>query len=76
MDIQHGKSKVVIVGNAEAPVIPEIMEGFRVMGALAEDAWLKALDNSDEILIIAALAAHSPQMLALLMAVSQHNLLC
>ncbi|PSV54023.1 beta-ketoacyl synthase [Photobacterium sp. GB-1] len=48
-DIQHGKSKVVIVGNAEAPVIPEIMEGFRVMGALAEDAQLKALDSSDEV---------------------------
>ncbi|MGR5464111.1 beta-ketoacyl synthase [Photobacterium damselae] len=46
-DIQHGKSKVVIVGNAEAPVAPEVMEGFRVMGALAEDEQLKALDNSD-----------------------------
>ncbi|WP_279151630.1 beta-ketoacyl synthase [Photobacterium iliopiscarium] len=46
-DIQHGKAKVVIVGNAEAPVVPEIMEGFRVMGALAEDEQLKALDGSD-----------------------------
>jgi len=35
------------VGNAEAPVAPEVMEGFRVMGALAEDEQLKALDNSD-----------------------------
>ncbi|ELR66021.1 3-oxoacyl-[acyl-carrier-protein] synthase, KASII [Photobacterium marinum] len=48
-DIQHGKSKVVIVGNAEAPVVAEIMEGFRVMGALAEDEQLKALDSSDVV---------------------------
>lgn len=48
-DIQHGKAKVVIVGNAEAPVVPEIMEGFRVMGALAEDEQLKALDGSDRV---------------------------
>ena len=48
-DIQHGKSKVVIVGNAEAPVVAEIMEGFRVMGALAEDEQLKALDGSDQV---------------------------
>lgn len=48
-DIQHGKSKVVIVGNAEAPVVAEIMEGFRVMGALAEDDQLKALDDSDQV---------------------------
>ncbi|CEO40946.1 beta-ketoacyl synthase [Photobacterium kishitanii] len=48
-DIQHGKAKVVIVGNAEAPVEPEIMEGFRVMGALAEDEQLKALDGIDTV---------------------------
>ncbi|PSW06660.1 beta-ketoacyl synthase [Photobacterium lipolyticum] len=48
-DIQYGKSKVAIVGNAEAPVVAEIMEGFRVMGALAEDEQLKALDNSDTV---------------------------
>ncbi len=44
-----GKAKVVIVGNAEAPVEPEIMEGFRVMGALAEDEQLKALDGIDTV---------------------------
>ncbi|MGR5149197.1 beta-ketoacyl synthase [Photobacterium alginatilyticum] len=48
-DIQHGKSKVVVVGNAEAPVVAEVMEGFRVMGALAQDEQLKALDNSDKV---------------------------
>ncbi|MDF2530361.1 MAG: hypothetical protein K0Q57_1241, partial [Gammaproteobacteria bacterium] len=45
-DIQCGKAKVAIVGNAEAPVVPEIIEGFRVMGALAQDDELCALDKS------------------------------
>ncbi|GIC78923.1 beta-ketoacyl synthase [Moritella sp. F3] len=49
LDIQSGKSKVAIVGNAEAPVETGVMEGFRVMGALAEDDQLKALDNSDSV---------------------------
>ncbi|MEJ2765951.1 beta-ketoacyl synthase [Photobacterium sp. MCCC 1A19761] len=48
-DIQQGHAKVVIVGNAEAPVVAEVMEGFRVMGALAEDEQLKALDNSETV---------------------------
>lgn len=46
-DIEAGKCRVAIVGNSEAPVVPEIMEGFRIMGALAEDEQLKQLDNSD-----------------------------
>lgn len=49
LDIQTGKAKVVIVGSAEAPVETGVMEGFRVMGALAEDEQLKALDNSDTV---------------------------
>lgn len=47
IDIQSGQCRVAIVGNAEAPIQPEIMEGFRVMGALAEDEQLQQLDNSD-----------------------------
>ncbi|PSW16019.1 beta-ketoacyl synthase [Photobacterium rosenbergii] len=49
LDIQQGHSRIAIVGNAEAPVVAEVMEGFRVMGALAEDAQLKALDDSDTV---------------------------
>lgn len=49
LDIQSGKSKVAIVGNAEAPVETGVMEGFRVMGALAEDDQIKALDSSDSV---------------------------
>lgn len=48
LDIQHGKAKVVFVGNSEAPVVPDIINGFRVMGALATDASLCDLDNSSE----------------------------
>lgn len=46
-DIEAGKCRVAIIGNSEAPVVPEIMEGFRIMGALAEDEQLRQLDNSD-----------------------------
>lgn len=46
VDIQTGSAKVVIVGNAEAPLVPEVMEGFRVMGALATDDDLRQLDQS------------------------------
>ncbi|MCG8614046.1 MAG: beta-ketoacyl synthase [Pseudomonadales bacterium] len=46
-DIQHGKARLAIVGSAEAPVIPEIVNGFNAMGALATEQGLKALDPSD-----------------------------
>ena len=49
VDIQLGKARVVIVGNAEAPIVPEVIEGFRVMSALATDDDLRALDNSDTV---------------------------
>lgn len=44
MDIQAGKSRVVLVGNSEAPITPEVMEGYAAMGALATDKELLALD--------------------------------
>ena len=43
-DIQSGRRRVVVVGNSEAPITPEIIEGYRTMGALAEDDKLLALD--------------------------------
>lgn len=43
-DIRAGRRRVVMVGTADAPITPEIIEGFRAMGALADDAGLKALD--------------------------------
>jgi len=45
-DIQTGRARVVVVGGAEAPVVPEIIEGFRVMGALATDEQLCEIDQS------------------------------
>ncbi len=46
-DITSGRKRIVLVGNSEAPVVPEVIEGYRTMGALAEDEALRALDGSD-----------------------------
>jgi len=46
-DMQAGRIKVAIVGSAEAPITPEIVEGFGNMSALANEEGLKKLDNSD-----------------------------
>ena len=43
-DIRSGRRRVVMVGTSDAPITPEIIEGFRAMGALADDDSLKALD--------------------------------
>ena len=47
-DIQNGTHRVVVVGNSEAPLVPEIFEGYSAMGALADDSKLKALDKLAE----------------------------
>lgn len=44
-DIRSGKYRVVLVGSSEAPITPEVMEGYRTMGALAEDDELKKIDG-------------------------------
>ena len=46
-DIRNGDKRIVIVGNSEAPVVPHVIEGYRVMGALAEDDALRALDDAE-----------------------------
>ena len=45
-DIQSGQSKVAFVGNSEAPIVFDVIDGFRVMGALATDQSLCELDQS------------------------------
>jgi acetoacetyl-[acyl-carrier protein] synthase len=45
-DIRSGRRRVVLVGCAEAPILPEIIEGYRTMGALAEDEGLMRLDGA------------------------------
>ena len=47
-DIAEGRHRVVICGSSEAPVTPEIIEGFAVMSALGTDERLARLDGSDE----------------------------
>jgi acetoacetyl-[acyl-carrier protein] synthase len=47
-DIRSGRRRIVFVGNAEAPITPEIIEGYRTMGALAEDEALMALDGRND----------------------------
>ncbi|WP_257274157.1 MULTISPECIES: beta-ketoacyl synthase [unclassified Endozoicomonas] len=47
-DIRSGKRRVVIVGNSEAPLLPEIMDGYSTMGALATDDALRKLDGLAE----------------------------
>lgn len=46
-DIASGKCRVAVVGNAEAPILPEIIDGYATMGALASEEKLKKLDNLD-----------------------------
>jgi acetoacetyl-[acyl-carrier protein] synthase len=43
-DIRSGRARVVVVGASEAPILPDVMEGFAAMGALATDKELLALD--------------------------------
>jgi acetoacetyl-[acyl-carrier protein] synthase len=46
-DITSGRCRVAVVGNAEAPILPEIIDGYATMGALASEEKLKKLDGSD-----------------------------
>lgn len=48
-EIRAGRLRVALVGGAEAPIVPEVIEGYRVMGALAEDDALMALDGTDSV---------------------------
>ena len=45
-EIKSGRKRLIIVGNSEAPIVPEVIEGYRTMGALAEDEQLMVLDSS------------------------------
>ncbi len=44
-DIRTGRARVAFVGGSEAPVTPEVMDGYAAMGALASDKGLRALDG-------------------------------
>lgn len=44
-DIRSGRARVAFIGAAEAPITPEIMEGYSAMGALATEKGLRQLDG-------------------------------
>ncbi|WP_281648320.1 beta-ketoacyl synthase [Parendozoicomonas sp. Alg238-R29] len=44
-DIQSGRTRVALVGNSEAPITSEVIEGYATMGALASDKALRALEG-------------------------------
>lgn len=46
-DINAGRHRVVVCGSSEAPVTPEVMEGFAAMSALGTDERLAKLDGGD-----------------------------
>jgi acetoacetyl-[acyl-carrier protein] synthase len=45
-DIRDGRIDFALIGATEAPILPEVMEGYRAMGALGEDARLLELDRA------------------------------
>lgn len=46
-DITSGRRRVALVGNSEAPILPHVIEAYRVMGALTEDSDLLSMDGGD-----------------------------
>jgi acetoacetyl-[acyl-carrier protein] synthase len=48
-DIREGRIDFALIGATEAPILPEVMEGYRAMGALGEDAKLLELDKTKGI---------------------------
>lgn len=47
-DIRSGRARLVLVGAAEAPITPEVMEGYAAMGALATVKGLRTLEGIDQ----------------------------
>ena len=48
-DIIQGRAKVAMVGGAEAPIVAELVEAYRIMGAIAEDEAIMELDGTNEL---------------------------
>ena len=47
-EIKTGRARVAIVGNAEAPITPEVMDGFGAMSALCTKDGLSNIDGNAE----------------------------
>ncbi len=48
-DIKSGRRRVAVVGSSEAPILPEIIEGYHAMSALASDDRLSKIDGNGKI---------------------------
>jgi len=47
-EIRSGRRKVVVVGVSEAPIVPEVLDGYAAMSALATDEEIARLDGLQE----------------------------
>lgn len=47
--ISSGKARVVIVGNSEAPINQECIDGYGAMGALATEDGLRQIEGSEQV---------------------------
>nr|WP_294981271.1 beta-ketoacyl synthase [uncultured Pseudomonas sp.] len=47
--ITSGQARVAIIGNAEAPITSEIIEGYAAMGALATEEGLRHIEGRDDV---------------------------
>ena len=47
-DIRSGRRKMVLTGNAEAPLLSGVVEGFNAMGALATEERLRKLEGKTD----------------------------
>lgn len=48
-DIKSGRVRIAVVGASEAPLTPDVFEGYASMGALATDDALRRLDGCDRV---------------------------
>lgn len=48
-DITRGRAHVAMVGGAEAPIVADLIEAYRIMGAIAEDEAMLALYGTNEL---------------------------
>lgn len=47
-EIRSGRRKVAMVGVSEAPILPEVLDGYLAMSALASDDKLRQLDGVEQ----------------------------
>jgi acetoacetyl-[acyl-carrier protein] synthase len=47
--IASGKARVVLVGNSEAPITQEFIDGYGAMGALATEDGLRKIEGRDDV---------------------------